>query len=167
MNVFPKIYQPRAANWDKNTAAELWFIHINCKCRGHRQSSEALRADNPDGGKSADRKYPLKLRKYRGVPVHLFIKAAAHVKRKTRRWNTSRGRERGDFKSRDMVGRWGWRNDLTCRPVEPVMGSLRSPLWPGSLIMTSVWPWFWKHVLAGMPTSVRKVPVIGRRVKNK
>lgn len=84
MSVFPKIYQPRAANQDENTAAELCFLHINCNCGGHRQSLEALSTDNLHGGKSTDRKHPQKLN-IEGVPGNLFIKAAARVERRKKK----------------------------------------------------------------------------------
>lgn len=102
---FPKIYQPRAANRDENTAAELWFLHFNCNCGGHRQSLEALSTDNLHGGKSTDREHPQKLN-IEGVPGNLFVKAAARVERekKERWWDRSRwGKtEKGWF------GRAGW-----------------------------------------------------------
>ncbi len=122
MNVFPKIYQPHAANWNENTEAELWFLHINCNCRGHRQSSEALSADNLHGCKSTGKKHPQKLRKYRGVPVNSSIEATARALRKTRWWGRHRERQTGKTE-RGWDGRVGVCTDLTClgyRPVEPV-----------------------------------------------
>lgn len=116
MSVFPKIYQPH-----ENTEAELWFRHINCNCRGHRQSSEALSADNLHGCKSTDRKHPQKRKKYRGVPVNSFIEATARLREKQED-ETEAERQRGK-----MERGWGGRAevciDLTClshRPVEPV-----------------------------------------------
>lgn len=140
---FSKIYQPHSDIWNENTEAELWFLHINWNCRGHRQSSEALSADNLHGCKSADRKHPQKPRKYRGVPVNPFIGATACVKRETRWWDRSRGRR---WREVEVGGRGGGLHwpDLSqlqaCWASE--YWSPRGPHWgPRSLIMTSVWPW--------------------------
>lgn len=56
---------------------------------------------------------------------------------------------------------------LDCRLVESVMGSLRSPPWPRSLIMTSVWPPCWRQVLAAPLSGVSEVPIIGQSVSQK
>ena len=93
------------------------LLRINSNCRGHRQSSEALGADNLHGCKSTDRKHPRKLPKYQGAPVNSFIEAAARAERKTKvRRQAERGRG-----GRLQGG--GWILDLTCLgdgPVEPV-----------------------------------------------
>lgn len=92
-------------------------------CRSHRQSSEALSADNLHGCKSSDRKHPPKLRKYQGVLVNSFIEAAARVKEK--KYDETDGRQRVKMWDgrRRGGGRVGVSLDLTClgyRPVEPV-----------------------------------------------
>lgn len=94
----------------------------------------------------------------------LFVGAAARFKRVTGRRDKSR--EVGG----EGVGRGGVCGDLTClgcRLVESVMGSLRSPPWPRSLIMTSVWPPCWRQVLAGPLSGVSEVPIIGQSVSQK
>lgn len=83
---------------------------------------EALSTDKLHGGKSTDRKHPQKLN-IEGVLGNLFIKAAARVERKKKKM--MRQKQIGEDR-KGMVC-----SDLTClgdRPVETVMGSLRSPL---------------------------------------
>lgn len=69
---------------NENTAAELWFPHIKCNCRGHRQSSEALGTDNLHGCKSTDRERPQKAGKYGGDAGKLTAAAAAACSQKNK-----------------------------------------------------------------------------------
>lgn len=154
MSLFLRIYQPPAAEWDRNTAAERWFLPISVNYRGHGRGLEAFCADSTQGGKGADWKRAQKKGKYQCLQ-NSWKKIAAG-KTKTDWWEWSR-----DVQPRKTGGRtvqvWPDLSCLSCHwwgPWGPHCG-------PQLLIMTSIWPWGSREVLTGPPAIVSSNVSIG------